>query len=433
MSRERGRLGRAASDPMIHRYRELLEAAPPPRAAVFTGAGASHSWTWFADLLDRLGLFDAAFLTEEDVIGEGLDGFDVLLVGGGDTYRVAESLGAAGARRVKEFVRGGGYYFGSCAGAYLVLSGVDLPPFDNFNLVDGDMVNVMSDPPPPRCLAHKYLAPYGDRWVFHPVYGEVELSGAGAGGRVRTALFGGPVLAAGSGSRVIAEFRSLTSHAAFLWPRAQAEHLVLGKPAVLEDSLGEGRVMASGPHLEHPLFPRANALVARFISGRTRRPAETRAGRSTDSEPCPRRLQADVLVDIKRALSNARIVAFGLEKMPVSWKIGVKVWEPEKIRMFLDCAWRRLPGLEAVAGAAGPAGPSSADFGEELARLASGYSAAAAGVKDLKEKVDAGEDSTRDAAALLDELKRLTSGFLSLYFRVRLAERLTPGANSLGR
>ena len=34
----------------------------------------------------------------------------------------------------------------------------------------------MEDPPPPRCLEHKYLAPYGECWVFHPVYGEVTIS-----------------------------------------------------------------------------------------------------------------------------------------------------------------------------------------------------------------------------------------------------------------
>lgn len=416
-------------------YRERFEVGPLPRVAVYAGAGASHSWTWFADLLERLGLYDVEFLDEGDVLGEGLGAFDALLVGGGDTYQVAGALGPVGARRIEGFVREGGRYFGSCAGAYLVLSGVDLPPFDAFDLVGGDMTNVMKDPPAPLCLEHKYLAPYGDRWVFHPVYGEVEIAdradprgtGAGGGATVRTVLFGGPVLEAGGASRVVADYRSLTTRAAYMWPRKAAEDAVLGKPAVLEDALGEGVAMASGPHLEHPLFPAANGIVARFLAAGNRR-SSTSSGTAESDRADARARRACVVMDMKRALSNARIVGYGLEKMPVSWKIGVKVWEPEKIRMFLDCAWRRLPWIDEAFRPGEEEMPGAGLSVRELAGLAERYRGVAPGLKDLKEKVEAGEDTAREAGSILSELKTLTAEFLSLYFRLRLARR--PGGRA---
>lgn len=411
------------------RYRERFTAAPLPRVAVYRGAGASHSWTWLAELLDRLGLFDTSFLDERDILAGRLGEFDALLVGGGDTYEIAGALGPVGAGEVERFVRAGGRYFGSCAGAYLVLTGVDLPPFDPFNLVEGGMLNFMEEPPPPRCLEHKYLAPYGRGWVFHPVYGEVDIldlnagSVPGGGAAVRTVLFGGPVLQARGASRVAAEFCSLTARAAFLWPREAADGLVLGKPAALECSLGEGMAMVSGPHLEHPLFPAANCIVARFLSGAERRGAGAPgSGKSWSGDVTGS--ADDALLDLRRALSNARIVAFGLEKMPVWWKIGVKVWEPEKIRLFLECAWRRLPELRESFSPGGAPRRVPPPRPDGLAGLAQGYAGLVPRLKELEEKVEAGKESSSDAASLLADLGALTAGFLSLYFSLRLEERL---------
>ena len=110
----RGRLERAASDPVYMRYRKAFLSARStgggpsqvtyPRVAVYTGTGASHSWIWFADLLERAGLFDVVFVGESGILGRALESADVLLVGGGDTYAIAESLGAAGAGAILSFV-----------------------------------------------------------------------------------------------------------------------------------------------------------------------------------------------------------------------------------------------------------------------------------------------------------------------------------------
>jgi len=437
----RGRLRKAAAHPSHERW-ALAFGPVRPHVAVYTGEGASHSWIWFCDLLERLRLFDIGFITDADILSGALRDFDVLLIGGGDTYAMAGSMGESGAREIEAFVRGGGQYHGSCAGAYLVLSEVDLEPFTPFSLIEGDMLNVMSEPPAPLCLEHKYLAPYGSDWVFHPVYGEVELS-AGPAARgldvfetnapIAAPLFGGPVLSVDDESCVLADYAGTTDRAAFLWPRYEAERLIKGKQAFAMRRLGEGTASASGPHLEHPLFPESNALLASVLvkhwqnrshsegvsSALNGRPTSISvdlaparphilASRGSDPKTCIR--------EIKRQVSNARIVGFGLEKTPVTWKIGVKVWEPEKIRMFLDVAWDRLPYLEARAG-------SGLLPAAGLEELASGYAGVTGLAKTLRIEVESGRDSQAEAQSLLTRLKELTASFLALYFELRLQEQ----------
>jgi len=448
--RPMGRHARAFRNPVFVPYGEAFGRVMP-RVAVFVGAGASHSWIWFADLLERLGIYDVEFITEHSVLSAGLDRMDFLLIGGGDTYAMAEALGEPGARAIEDFVRRGGLYFGSCAGAYLVLTGVDLEPFTPFNLVDGNMINVMPDPPPPRCLEHKYLAPYGEEWVFHPVYGEVEIASTRASlvfpcfedNHLRTTLFGGPVLEAARVEDVIAVYSGLSDRAAYMWERNEAARLLTGRPAVIRAELGRGIAIVSGPHLEHPLYPHSNALIAEMMSiywsrdPGLRDPAQgvdfhspsrgegqggggAKANGQHDAsplhpglrDPAKQREVRELLYEIKRQVSNARIVGFGLEKLPVIWKIGVKVWEPAKIRMFLDCAWSRLDTLDANAGTLDP---------EDLAPLAHGYSEVTLMARNLKMEVESGKDSRATAESLITSLKELTARYLSLYYRTRLS------------
>lgn len=419
---------KAAGDPAFKDLRRAL--AGSPALAVYTGQGASHSWIWFCDLAERLGTFDVRFVTASEILGGCLQGSDFLLVGGGDTYAMAESLGEKGAALIEAFVREGGLYHGSCAGAYLVLSGVELEPFTPFRLVDADMVNVMADPPAPRCLDHKYLAPYGTEWVFHPVYGEVSLArGAAArdyecftGGDIAAPLFGGPVLSVADVSETLAGYSGATSRAAFLWPAEEAEMLLAGREAVAIVRTGRGTAVASGPHLEHPVFPRANALMGEAFA-RHWRDTERRAGRAAGgtAPAVGAPMDEGALLEIKREVSNARIVGFGLEKMPVTWRIGVKVWEPEKIRMFLETAWTRLPRLEQAAsdGRLAPRG--------SLEALAEGYRGVTILARTLKLEVESGQDSQAEAESLLTRLKELTASFLTLYFALRLEEQGGPG------
>jgi len=436
MTAVRGRLGKAERDPVFERYRKAFYLAGSqaehtiayPRVAVYTGSGASHSWIWFADLMERIGLYDITFVVESDLFSGGLDGFDFLLVGGGDTYAMAESLGGDGARAILRFVGDGGLYLGSCAGAYLVLTGVDLEPFTPFRLVTGEMRNVMPEPPKPRCLDHKYLARYGEEWVFHPVYGEVVVGPGDAaagfpcfdgGTSIRAPLFGGPIMDGAPEEGVLARFTGLSDRAAFLWPRNDVLQLIDGRPAAVVSAIGEGTAMVSGPHLEHPLFPLANALAAEVLFRHCVRRGNPRGDRKTPcrggEKPVDGEKAESLVQEIRRQVSNARIIAFGLEKMPVTWKIGLKVWEPEKVRMFLDCAWYRLPFMLKRAALVSP--------GEQLSQLADGYGAVTDMARLVKARIESGGNSQAEAELLLGTLKEITAAFLSLYFELCLEER----------
>jgi len=407
------RLARAARDPALEPVREAFTRAYStgeflyPKVAVYRGAGASHSWMWFADMLERFSLYDTDFI-DEGALDGGLDEYDVLLFGGGDTYATARALGEIGAGHIETAVSRGALYWGSCAGAYMVLSDVDLDPFTPFNGVPGAMENVMTDPPEPRCMGHKYLAEYGVSQVFNPVYGEVKLR-TDDGEELGAPLYGGPIMSAGEGSRVVAHYSGKAGRAAFPWEPSEAMDFIRGSAAVLSSPLGEGVMYAAGPHLEHPMFPAANAMIGSKIL--THCMARSSRGFPYDERTAGEEKKEKLCMDIKREVSNARIAAFGLEKMPVTWTSGVKVWEPAKVSMFLETAWRRLPLLTGLSGGA-PA--------PELEAVARGYAGVTVMVKSVVRLAMRGEDSRAEALTLLDTLKELTARFLSLYFRLLL-------------
>ena len=407
------RLAKAARDPALGPVRDAFTEAYAtgsflyPKVAVYRGTGASHSWIWFADLLERFALYDTEFI-DEGALDRGLDDYDVLFFGGGDTYATARALGVDGAAQIERAVNSGAFYWGSCAGAYMVLSEVDIDPFTPFNGVPGDMENVMPDPPEPRCMAHKYLAEYGVAQVFNPVYGEVRLE-TDEGAELGAPLYGGPIMCAGEGSRVVARYSGKAGRAAFPWEPSEAMDFIRGSAAVLSSPLGEGVMYAAGPHLEHPMFPIANAMIGNEVLAhcKARAPREAVHYVCLTGDPVKEKLCRD----IKREVSNARIAAFGLEKMPVTWTSGVKVWEPAKVSMFLETAWRRLPLLTSLSGGA----PEP-----ELEAIARGYAGVTVMVKSVVRLAMRGEDSRAEALTLLDTLKELTARFLSLYFRLLL-------------
>jgi hypothetical protein len=104
---------------------------PSARIALY-GAGGSpyHHAAVFA----RAG-HEVEFVFPADIAAGALDGFDAFVMPGGG-YRAMfgqiEPLGPEGARRLREYVRGGGMYIGCCAGSYdaatVAQSFIDLCP-----------------------------------------------------------------------------------------------------------------------------------------------------------------------------------------------------------------------------------------------------------------------------------------------------------------
>jgi len=115
------------------------------------------------------------------------------------------------------------------------------------------------------------------------------------------------------------------------------------------------------------------------------------------------------LREIKKEVSNARIMALGLESAQVHWVIGKKSYEPEKIRVFLEAWWNRLLWLMTQPAVSAEAGELEKVL--DYCRDFSGH------IKELSQGVQRGDDMTGVAVRLFQRLKEGTTAFLRLYFQ----------------
>jgi glutamine amidotransferase-like uncharacterized protein len=381
-----------------------------PRIGIYTGKGSSHSWLWFVELFERSGFHELSFLDEQDV-QDGLEHLDVLAISGGDTFSMATALKAQGAKNIKKFVAGGGLYLGSCAGAYLPLCS-SKEPLHLFNFVPAKITNLSKNLPQTSKMAHKAYACYGCQYLFHPVREEVALQLAGeapfcSSSALLAPLYGGPGLIPSDSVQTLARYSGFTEKTLYLVDPDLARKTLIDQAAAVRCQLGQGCFYLFGPHLEHPHFPEANRLILDSIywesfayqAASTFKPTEILKGQH----------KAELLKTLKRELSNSRIVATGLELMPIYWMIGNKAYEPLKIRVFLEPMWKRLNILEKsyslkIRPGTAHKMSTSATQGTQLLR-------------ELKKDIDQGLETTALAAKCFKNLQELATNFFASYFQ----------------
>lgn len=397
-------------------------ALPCPAVGIYCGAGASHSWLWFVDILEAMGFWNITFLTDQDIKGDGLTMCDALLVSGGDTFAIAEALGEAGARALTRFVTGGGIYVGSCAGAYLPLNS-SLPPLNLFNFVPARISNLTRNLPTPDLLPEKFCTPYGCRYVFHPVREEVTISIRNFPWRfaryaeVTAPLYGGPAFLPSEDVQTLACYSGFTPHTLYLTDAQLAHDTLMGKGALIAQSVGRGTLYLSGPHLEHPRYPAANTLIAELLyqSGSRR---ENPAPRRAEEQSCSPDTRNRLLRNIRSELSNSRIVALALERTSMQWRIGRKLYEPEKIRVFLESMWSRWGIFISQKSGHEP----------ELCAINGQANEVTVLLRRIRQSAASGADDLAVAEELLDRVKVLTASFLTIYFDVRRSHLMNGGA-----
>ncbi len=385
------------------------------RFGLYVGEGASHSWTWFVDLLEKAGCGKLSFLDEHDFSRKSLTR-DVLLMSGGDTFAVAHALKASGPRALQAFLDRGGLYIGSCAGAYLPLHS-SKEPLSSFNFVKSRINNLTKDLPPVHRLPTKFSNSYGAcTFVYHPVREEVRVRMADDvpvwGGReVRVPLYGGPPLQESEDIQTRAVYSGFTDRTLFLADREVAERVYLGKVAACEKQIGEGRMVLLGPHFEHPWFPEGNDIILQWIRqyGRPCREEATDAVCSAGRDAPEGRVSDPWIRELKKEVSNMRIRAAALARQSVHWQIGAKYYEPEKIVHFLDAVWKRL-------------GRVSSESLAALSRhtedsILHGARTCHAQIRQLADRIRAGEESLDQAEALFKALKAFVVSFLEIYFQ----------------
>ena len=395
---------------------KIRDGRRQPKIGIYTGQGASHSWLWFVETFDRLGFYDLRFLTETHLRSDGLERCDVLAMSGGDTFAIAKGLGLEGAEKLKRFISNGGLYIGSCAGAYLPLHS-SKEHLNLFNFVPARIANLTQTLPEAQRLKEKFCTAYGCAYIFHPVREAVRLTTNGfapfkKAPSLDAPLYGGPPLIAVGSAQVLATYSGFTEKTVFLVDEKLASDTVLGKAAVIRQKMGNGYLHLYGPHFEHPRFTVANQLLTDAMLWDIRHNPIEVADNASDQVVLSGEACRNLLKDIKREISNARIVAVGLETLPVQWKIGSKVYETAKIREFIEPVWQRIHHLERL-------NRISLLKGQD-ARLLQHASETTTLLRDLQRGVKRERDTVHTARRVFKSLNHTSTLFLEIYFRTKL-------------
>ncbi len=383
--------------------------------SIYVGKGASHSWTWFADIFEREGYYAVSFVDEEDVQEGALSCCDVFFISGGDTFAIAEGLGSKGAGEIKKFVSGGGTYIGSCAGAYLPLHS-SLPPLNMFNYVGARITNLTRHLPEVKQKPEKFCTEYGCRYVFHPVREELTVKLTGwndfQNELITAPLYGGPALTATADIEVLAEYDGFTAKTEFLIDEDIARQALIGKAAAVSKKYGKGRFYLFGPHFEHPNYPGANRVLFNILTDCNTQTCSAGKIPETIAAGYDQAPEKNKFLDFLSLLSNARIVALGLERAAYTWLIGKKVYDPEKIRVFLETMWQRARHINSKKWY------TYIESGEidELIRVCSEMLLV---LKKLRGEAGKTLAADKTADRFFETLRVLTARFVSLYFRLQ--------------
>ena len=394
-----------------------------PKIGIYAGSGSSHSWLWFVDLFEKAGFYDLVFLDEFSIQSNDIKGLDVLVISGGDTFAVAQSLGREGGRNIRSFVELGGVYMGSCAGAYLPMNS-SKKPLDWFNFVDVKITNLSKTLPVAEISTCKFCTSYGCDFVFHPVREAVRLKTTCFFDKEPSMefvapLYGGPGMKAADPSWVLAVYEGFTPKTSFLTSRKIAEQTLVGNGAVVRVPFKAGCFYLLGPHLEHPKFKQANQYIIDAIISETGRVQDQ--GKSNNKivffpkkERICGKQAKELLLNIRRELSNSRIVAGSLEFLPVQWLIGQKVYEPQKIRVYLESMWKRLRALEK--------NKVLILDPERHTRIKTALGKLTFELRRIKQQIDNNLESLETATTIFDLLHVLSICFFDLYFATLFRE-----------
>lgn len=370
---------------------------PEPHIGVYTGKGASHSWLWVFDTFEKAKIFTVYPFDEREV--EKIEEFNVLFVSGGDTFAVAEGLGDKGAEAIRKFLSRGGVYFGSCAGAYLILHSSKFP-LNLFNFIRIPIANIEKELPPVKNMYHKAFNEYGCCFLIHPVRGALllettEFPPSFERREIKAPLFGGPIFTEPERAITLARYKGFCERTHFLYDKEVGERIIPGRPAVVGAHCGKGFMFLSGPHLEHPSYPEANLIMFRFIAY-----ALGKFWRGKSSLP---EFEADEKMKIpgtiKRLVSDTMKTALRLGDLSVFWKVGEKVYMPEHILAFARALHRRVIKLK------GEVWVRGFELNELESSLYTAYNALVCGM------------SEENAGEVIDALKSSARILLRIYMR----------------
>ena len=223
----------------------------PAKVGVYVGNGPrANGMTEYLRLVNDSPDLDLTLLDADDIRSGALDSVDLIVIPGGDSRTEKRDLGPKGAEQIREFLRKGGGYVGSCAGCCLLMDavmdperGIGIIPYHRTGSKGGYMMPV-----------------------------KVNAKGAAALGikakNYTIRYHGGPVLEPSTNAIADANFEIWgTYEEDFGKPGAKPE--MKGRGAMVGGTYGKGRVFAFTVHPEN--FPCTRELVRgafRYVLGR---------------------------------------------------------------------------------------------------------------------------------------------------------------------
>ncbi len=243
--------GAAVGDEALRRLENRCAPIPRSRVAVFVGEGPRGrgcvSWLQLVESSPELELV----LVDAEMIRVGaLDKVDVLVMPGGASSLEKRDLAPEGAKRIRDFIRGGGGYIGTCAGCCLALEekgtphcGISLIPFNRIGSKGGFMM--------PISLNDRGAAAMG----MQP-------------GEYKVRYHGGPVLVPSTNSVADAKVEVWGTYASdFDCPKSSLK--MFGGIALVGGTYGKGRIFTIACHPESDAFRRDIVKGAfRFVLAR---------------------------------------------------------------------------------------------------------------------------------------------------------------------
>ncbi len=226
-------------------------AAKPVRTGVFVGRGPGGAgvmeWVRIVNESPELALT----LVDSEMIAKGaLDQLDLFVMPGGSSPRIKRDLGTNGTARIKDFIRRGGGYVGTCAGCCLLLDpvydqrrGIGVIPFYRSGSKGQTVLPVTVNEKGAAALGLN-KGTYGLRYSY------------------------GPVLEPSTNAVEGAKFEVWATNAGdFEKPGGKPE--MYGRAAIVGGTYGKGRVVVTSCHPEYYLNTRVFVTGAfGYVTGR---------------------------------------------------------------------------------------------------------------------------------------------------------------------
>lgn len=208
--------------------------AKPIRAGMLQNQ--ANSCLPIARLLDFSPEYELKFIAPEEYAKGALDGLDLVIMPGGGATRQYKAIGDDGAEALRRFVRGGGRYYGVCAGAFLAMQ-QSIEGYFRLGIVpfkDDDPAHYRGDAPIKIALTEDGVKALETTNRAHTVI-----------------YFGGPAAIPGkpiddTDVKVLARYEGRMINTR--QPKPVEE--LAGKGALLGGRVGKGKVFLSCPHPE---------------------------------------------------------------------------------------------------------------------------------------------------------------------------------------